>query len=327
VAAYIIRRIGYSLILLVLVSFVGFLIIELPPGDFLTIRIQELQARGDLSAQNRIEQLQTRYGLDRPLLERYWIWISNFVRGDFGESFKYERPVADLLKERIALTIVLSLTALIVTWAIAIPIGIYSATHQRSVGDQVLTSFSFLGLGIPDFLLALIVLFVAAYIFNQDVGGLFSAQYADAPWSMGKVWDLFKHLWLPAIIISVTHTAGLMRIMRGNLLDVLGMPFVQAARARGLDEKTVIRKHAVRMAINPLITILGASLPALIGGEALVSIVLNLPTMGPLFVESLQSQDLYMAGTSIVMFTLILLVGNLLADIALAVVDPRITLD
>lgn len=325
-AAYILRRIGYSLVLLVLVSFVGFVIIELPPGDFLTIKLSQLEARGDLSAQNRIEQLRLRYGLDKSLLERYWIWATNFVRGDFGESFKYERPVAELLRERFILTVVLSFTALVVTWAIAIPIGIYSATHQNSPGDQVLTTMSFLGLGIPDFLLALIVLFVAAFVFNQDVGGLFSAQYANAPWSLAKVWDLIKHLWLPAIIISVTSTAGLMRIMRGNLLDVLGMPFVQAARARGLAESTVVRKHAVRMAINPLITILGTSLPALISGEALVSIVLNLPTMGPLFVDALLSQDMYMAGTSIVLFTLLLLIGNLLADIALAVVDPRITL-
>jgi peptide/nickel transport system permease protein len=324
VAAYLIRRVGYSIILLVLVSFVSFLIIDLPPGDFLTVKLAELEARGDRSAAQRIDQYRERYGLDRPLVERYWIWASNFVRGDFGESFKYERPVADLLRERIFLTIALSLSALVLTWVIAIPIGIYSATHQNSVGDQVATTVSFLGLGIPDFLLALIVLFIAAFIYNQDIGGLFSAEYANAPWSLGKLWDLLKHLWLPALIISVTHTAGLMRIMRGNLLDVLGMPFVQAARARGLEESTVIRKHAVRIAINPLITILGSSLPALIGGEALVSTVLNLPTMGPLFVESLQSQDMYMAGTSIVMFTFMLLVGNLLADIALAVVDPRI---
>jgi peptide/nickel transport system permease protein len=324
VAAYLIRRIGYSIVLLVLVSFVGFLIIDLPPGDFLSIKIAQLEARGDRSAAQQIDALKVRYGLDKPILERYWIWATNFVRGDFGESFKYERPVSSLISERLALTVVLSLTALIVTWAIAIPLGVYAATHQYSKTDQLIGTLAFLGLGVPDFLLALVVLFVAAFVFNVDIGGLFSREYVDAPWSLGKAFDLLKHLWLPAIIIGVTHTAGLMRIMRGNLLDVLGMPFVQAARARGLAEGTVIRKHAVRVAINPLITILGTSLPALIGGEALVSIVMNLPTMGPLFVEALQSQDSFMAGTSIVFFTFLLLAGNLLADILLAVVDPRI---
>lgn len=323
-AAYLVRRIGYSIILLILVSFVGFLIIDLPPGDFLTVKIAQLEARGDRSASQQVEALKERYGLDRPILERYWIWASRFAQGDFGESFKYERPVSELIRERLMLSVLLSLTALFVTWAIAIPVGVYAATHQYSKGDQVLSTVAFLGLGIPDFLLALIVLFVAAFVFNQDIGGLFSREYADAPWSLGKVWDLFKHLWIPAAIIAVTQTAGLMRIMRGNLLDVLGMPFVQAARARGLKEGTVIRKHAVRIAINPLITILGTSLPVLIGGEALVSIVLNLPTMGPLFVDALKSQDMYMAGTSIVFFTFLLLLGNLLADIALALVDPRI---
>lgn len=324
-ASYLVRRVSYSLVLLVLVSFVGFLIIDLPPGDYLDVRLAELKARGDRGAERQIVALRARYGLDQPLLERYWIWATHFVRGDFGLSFKYERPVSELLAQRLLLSIILSLAALVLTWLIAIPLGIYSAVRQYSLGDKIISTFSFVGLGMPDFLLALIMIYVVAIIFGQDIGGLFSREFENAPWSLAKVWDLLKHLWLPAAIISVTNTAALMRIMRGNLLDVLGMPFVQAARARGLSERRVILKHAVRIAINPLITILGTSLPVLIGGEALVSIVLNLPTMGPLFVEALLAQDMYMAGTSIVMYTLLLMVGNLLADFALVWADPRIS--
>jgi len=322
--SYIIRRVAYSLVLLALVSFAGFLIIELPPGDFLTQHLAELQARGDRSAEQRIAELKARYGLDKPLLTRYWIWITHFVQGDFGRSFRYDRPVNELIGQRIALTAALALASMILTWLIAIPIGIYSATHQYSLGDQIFTTISFIGLGLPGFLVALIILFFAVFFFDQEIGGLFSREYVDAPWSLGKFLDLLKHLWIPALIASITGTASLMRIMRGNLLDTLGQPFVQAARARGLKERTVIIKHAVRIAINPLITILGTSLPALISGAALVEIVLNLPTTGPLYVEALQRQDMYLAGTFLVFLTFMLLLGNLIADILLAWVDPRI---
>lgn len=326
--SFLIRRLIYAVILLVLVSFVSFIIIQLPPGDFLTQKIAELQARGDRSAENRIEEYRARYGLDRPLLEQYWIWASNFVTGDFGESFKYERPVAELLGQRFTLSVVLALASLILTWAIAIPLGVYSAVNQYSPGDQIITTVSFLGLGAPGFLIALLVLYVAVVILDQDVVGLFSREYQTAPWSLGKVWDLLKHLWVPALIGAVTGTAGLIRIMRGNLLDTLGQPFVEAARARGLKQRTVTWRHAVRMAINPLIVILGTdALPAIIGGNALVEIVLNLPTMGPLYIEALLTQDMFMAGTVLVFIVLMLLVGSILADIVLAALDPRIRLE
>ncbi len=325
---FIIRRLGYAAIMVVVVSFVSFVIIKLPPGDFLTQKIIELQARGDRSAQNRIEEYRARYGLDRPFMVQYLGWASKFITGDFGESFEFERPVADLIRERVPMTIILALASILIVWGVAIPIGVYSASHQYSFGDQFITTISFIGLGTPGFLLALLVLYLAVVVLNQDVGGLFSREFQQAPWSFAKLLDLLKHLWLPALISAVTDTGALIRIMRGNLLDTLGQPFVEAARARGLENRTVIWKHAVRIAINPLIVILGSEeLPNIITGSALVSIVLNLPTIGPLFLEALKKLDMYMAGTCIVFFTLLLLVGNLLADLVLAWVDPRIRLD
>lgn len=326
--AYIGRRLIYSFIMLILVSFVSFIIIELPPGDFLTQKLQELQARGDRSAEMRIEEYRARYGLDKPLLTRYWIWISNFIKGDFGESFEFERPVAELIGQRLGMTVVLALSTLIVTWAIAIPVGVYSATHQYTTGDQIITTLSFIGLGMPSFLLALIVLFFAVMVLDQDIGGLFSREFKDAPWSLAKLWDLLKHLWIPTLIGAVTGTAGLVRIMRGNLLETLGQPFVEAARARGLKNRTVTWKHAVRVAINPLIVILGTeAFPSILVGNILMARVLNLPTIGPLYINALVGQDMYMAGTVLVFIVAMIMLGSLLSDIALAAMDPRIRLE
>jgi len=326
--AYIVRRLGYALVMIVLVSFVSFLIIELPPGDFLTQKLMELQAQGDRSAALRIEEYRARYGLDKPLLERYWIWASNFIKGDFGESFEYERPVKDLIGERMTMTVILALTTLVISYTVAIVGGVYSATHQYSLGDQAITVLAFLGLGTPGFLLALIVLFVAVVILKQDIGGLFSREFQDAPWSLARVWDLLKHLWIPALIGAAASAPAWLRIMRGNMLEILGQPFIEAARARGLKKRTVTWRHAVRVAINPMVVILGSeALPGLIGGNALVAIVLGLPTIGPLYVDALQSQDMYMAGTILVFVVMMMLIGNLLADLALVWLDPRIRLD
>ncbi|WP_322508494.1 ABC transporter permease [Anaerolinea sp.] len=325
---YILRRLGYAVILTVLVSFVGFVIIKLPPGDFLTQKLEQLRARGDRSAEAQIETLRAKYGLDKPFMEQYTTWAVGFLKGDFGESFAYERPVRDLLGERLWLTVILSVATLIVVWALAIPLGVYSAVRQYSLGDQIISTISFIGLGMPGFLLALLILYFAIVVLNQDVLGLFSPQYQDAPWSFEKFVDLLKHLWVPAIISAVTGAGGLIRIMRGNLLDTLGQPFIEAARARGLKNRDVIWKHGVRMAINPLIVILGSeALPGIIGGNALVSIVLNLPTIGPLFVQALRQLDMYLAGTCLVMFTILLMLGNLLSDLMLAWLDPRIRLE
>lgn len=327
--SYLIRRIGYAVIMVILVSFVSFVIIKLPPGDFLTQKLAQLQARGDRSAQDQVATLRIRYGLDKPFLYQYTNWATHFIYGDFGMSFEYDRPVKDVLGERLTMTIILAIATLIFTWAIGIPLGVYSATHQYSLGDQFISVISFIGLGMPGFLLALLILYFAIRVLNADVIGLFSQYYIDNPaWTWGRVWDLVKHLWVPAVISAVTGTGGLIRIMRGNLLDTMGQPFVEAARARGLTSSAVTWKHAVRIAINPLIVILGSeAFPNIITGSALVSIVLNLPTIGPVFVESLRRLDMYMAGTCIVFFTILLLVGNLLADLALAWVDPRIRLE
>ncbi len=326
--SYLIRRIMYAVVLIVLVGFTSFVIMELPPGDYLTQKIEQLRARGDRSAENRIEEYRSKYGLDKPFMERFGIWAVNFLKGDFGESFEFERPVRELLGERLLNTILLAVATLIVTWVIGIPLGVYSATHQYSLGDQIISVVSFIGLGIPGFLLALLVLYFAIVTLGMEATGLYSAEYVNAPWSIGRAVDLMEHLWIPALIAAVTGMGGLIRIMRGNLLDTMGQPFVESARARGLKSRTVTWKHAVRIAINPLIVILGSeAFPSIITGSALVSIVLNLPTIGPLFVDSLRKLDMYMAGTCIVFFTILLLVGNILADLALAWLDPRIRLE
>lgn len=326
--SYISRRILYMLIMVILVSFVSFLIIELPPGDFLTQKLQELQARGDRSAATRIEEYRARYKLDEPLMDRYWNWISNFATGDFGESFEFERPVREIIGQRALMSALLATSSIAIVWCIAIPIGVYSATHQYSLGDQVITTLSFLGLGMPGFLLALLVLFFAMMVLRVEVGGLFSREFQNAPWSLARVWDLLKHLWIPALISSVTGAAGLVRIMRGNLLETLGQPFVEAARARGLKKRTVTWKHAVRVAINPLIVILMTeALPGIVAGDALVGTVLNLPTIGPLFVRALQVQDMFLAGTILIFIVLMTMIGALLGDLILVALDPRIRLE
>ena len=241
---------------------------------------------------------------------------------------EWQKPVKELIWERLALTMVLSAFTMLFSWFVSIPVGVYSATHQYSALDYTMSLISFVGVGVPSFLIALVVMWIAMSVFGLNVGGLFSEQYVLAPWSWDKVVDMLKHLWIPALVSAVTGTGGLIRIMRGNLLETLGQPFIEAARARGLKNSTVIWKHAVRMAINPLIVILGSeAIPNIFVGNALVSIVLNLPTIGPLFVESLRKLDMYMAGTCLVFFTLLLLIGNLLADLMLAWVDPRIRLD
>ncbi|HLF90254.1 MAG TPA: ABC transporter permease [Anaerolineales bacterium] len=326
--SFIIRRVFYAIIMLFVVSFVSFVIISLPAGDFLDQKIAELEARGDRSASARVEEYRERYGLDQPLLTQYWLWITNFVQGDFGLSFEYDRPVRELIGQRLALSIVLSLATLTFTWAIAIPVGVFSAVNQYSIGDQITTTIAFIGLGIPPFLLALVVLYVAVVILKQDVVGLFSQQYRDAPWNLAKVWDLLKHLWVPALIGAVTGTAGTIRIMRGNLLDTFGQAFIEAARARGLKHRTVIWRHAVRMAITPLVIILGTeAFPGILAGNILVELVLGLPTIGPLYIQALLTQDMYMAGTVLVLIVFLLLVGNLITDLVLAWIDPRVRLE
>ena len=324
-ASYFMRRLAYAIIVTLLASFVSFLIIDLPPGNYITYRIQQLQQQGDESAAQMVDTWTRMYGLDRPLLERYWIWISRFVRGDFGDSFEFNRPVRELIGDRLWMTLAVALASIFVVWTVAIVAGVTAAVHQYRLADQAITTLSFVGLGTPPFLLALLVLYFAGVVLEMNVGGLFSPEFRGAAWSFAKFIDLLKHIWVPALIGAVTGAASLIRIMRGNLLDTLGQPFVEAARARGLRSSRVTWKHAVRIAILPLVVILGTNtLPQIIAGNALVAMVLNLPTIGPLYIEALRSQDMYMAGTVLVFLVFLTAIGALITDFVLMALDPRI---
>lgn len=324
---YIVRRIMAMVPTLLLIVVVGFILIELPPGDYLTIRLQQLESQGYTGAADEIAALRVRYALDSPAYLRFLKWIARFVQGDFGESFAYMKPVSGLIGERLLLTFILSFASLLISWVIGIAVGVYSATHQYSLGDHLFTGVAFLGLGVPNFLLALVLLLVAFRIYGTVPIGLLSPEYEAAPWSLAKIADLLKHLWIPAAIVGVSGTAGLMRMMRGNLLDTLAQNYVQVARAKGLKERVVVWKYAVRTALHPLVMSLGMSLPSIVSGSAIISMVLNLPTTGPLYLEALRVADMYLAGTMLILISVLLVVGNLLADILLAWLDPRIRYD
>ncbi len=321
---FIVRRVLAMIPTLFLVSVLSFIIIELPPGDFMTSLAANVGTSGSSMDAATVENLQRQYGLDKPGYIRYLTWISGFVRGDFGYSLDWKRPVSELILDRLGLTLLLSLISLAIMWLVAIPIGIYSATHQYSLGDNILTLLGFLGLSIPEFILGLFYLFIGIFVFGISVTGLFSAEMEKAPWSLAKALDLANHLFWPALILGAGGMAQLIRIMRGSLLEILGQQYITTARAKGLKEKVVINKYAVRVAINPLISVMGMQLPSLINGATVLGIVLTLPTTGPLFVRALLSQDMYLAGSFLIFLSLMLMVGNLLSDIALAWADPRI---
>jgi peptide/nickel transport system permease protein len=324
---YVLRRLVNMVVLLVVVSFAGFWIIQLPPGSILDVQIQRLQQQGGNLPESQVQALRERYGVDDPFLVQYWKWISRSLQGDFGTSFTTDQAVSERIYNRLGISLGLSLTALLFTWLVSIPIGVYSATHRYSLPDYIITFMQFLGLSIPGFLLALVLLIVASQLWNQPIGGLFSPEFADAPWSWARFVDFVQHVWIAVIVLAVGATAGLTRVMRANLLDVLNMQYIQTARAKGLKEGIVIWKHAVRNAIHPLVMSLGTLLPALVVGEALIAIILSLPTIGPLYLDALRSQDMYLAGTILVMLSGLLLIGNLLADLLLAWVDPRVRLE
>lgn len=324
----IIRRVALAVPTLIAISMISFFIIQLAPGDFLDQKISELeQLYGDASSMARAQELRERYGLDKPVYVQYGKWAWGILHGDFGESFRYEREVKELIWERLGYTMLLSIGALLFIYAVSIPTGIYSATHNLTLPDRGLMLLSFLGMSVPSFLVALALMVLVFNWFGVPLFGLFSLQYETAPWSWAKVVDLLTHLWIPILVISINGLGGLIRIMRANMLDVLGEPFVRAARARGLKERTVTYRHAARIAVNPVISILGMSLPGIISGETIIAIVLGLPTIGPLLFRALQDQDMYLAGTLILMTSTLLVIGNLLADIALAWADPRIRYD
>lgn len=320
---YIVRRCLNMIPVMLLISAVGFVIIQLPPGDFLTLYRQNLLTQGDPAAEAEVARLAARYHLDAPLWQQYLGWMQGFLVGDFGESFVHRRPVRELLGESMALTVILSLAALLFSWLVALPVGIISAVLRNSAVDRALNVISVIGLSVPNFLLALILLLVSVFVWDVSAVGLFSPEYADAPWSAAKVLDLLTHLWIPMVVIGSSDAASLARVMRANLLDHLHSPHVTVARAKGLRHAVVIFKHAVPLAVNPLVSQLGMTLPSLISGSVLVSIVLGLPTAGTLFHEATLYQDMYLAGTFLLFTSLLLLVGNLLADIVLVLLDPR----
>ncbi|HXF61855.1 MAG TPA: ABC transporter permease [Caldilineaceae bacterium] len=324
---YILRRILYMIPTLFVISMLSFAIIQLPPGDYLTSYVATLRAQGDQVDAREMEVLRERYGLNQPVYVQYFKWISGILlRGDWGQSFEWKKPVKELIWERIALTMAISGCALLVSWFIAIPIGVYSATHQYSLLDYALSLFSFVGLGTPGFLLALIVMYIAQSQLGINVGGLFSQEYVLAPWSWAKFVDMLKHIWLPLIIVAVGSTATNIRITRANLLDELNKPYVETARAKGLKEGKLIWKYPVRVALNPFFSTVGWSLASLISGATLVAVVLGLQTEGPMLLRALISQDMYLAGSFILLLSTLTVVGTLISDILLAVVDPRIRL-
>ncbi|PMQ01069.1 MAG: ABC transporter permease [Dictyoglomus sp. NZ13-RE01] len=321
---YILRRILYMIPMMILISILVFIVIQLPPGDFLTSYISQLATSGESVDLETIQALKARYGLDKPLYMQYLIWIWNMFQGDFGRSLLWNRPVSELIGERLALTFVVSLFTLIFIWIVSFIIGVYSATHQYSIGDYTFTLLGYLGLATPNFMLALIILWLAYSYTGKNLAGLFSPEYINAPWSFAKFVDMLKHIWVPVIIVGTSGTAGLIRTLRANLLDELNKAYVLAARAKGLPERKVIFKYPLRLAMIPFIGSVGWSLPFLVSGAEITSIVLNLPTSGPLLLSALQNQDMYLAGAFILFLSLLTLLGTLISDILLAWVDPRI---
>jgi peptide/nickel transport system permease protein len=322
---FIVRRVVMMIPTLFAISIVTFIIIQLPPGDFFTTYISNLAALGESTDQSVVEAIKKEYGFDEPVYVQYWKWITKIItQGDFGKSFQRGEPVADLIGDRMALTVALSLFALLVTWIIAFPIGIYSAVRQYSIGDYIFTFFGFVGLAVPSFLVALVLMYVGFKYFNLSVGGLFSPEFSDAPWSFGKVKDLLAHMWIPTVIIALEGTAGLIRVMRANLLDELHKPYYTTAKAKGLSEFQALIQYPVRVALNPWISSVGWVLPGLVSGATIISVVLNLPTTGPMQLQALLNQDMYLAGSFVLLLSTLTVVGTLLSDILLAWIDPRI---
>lgn len=325
---YMMHRIVYMVPTVFLISIVSFVIIQLPPGDYLTTVAAQLASQGETLDAAQLAALKVRYGLDQPVVVQYLKWIWAIVaHGDFGQSFALGQPVLPLVADLLPMTIVLAVTTTIVGFVVAFPIGIYSAVRQYSPGDYLATTVGFLGLATPNFLVALVLMYIGYRYFGQNVGGLFSDRYLDSAWNLGKVLDLLSHLWIPVLVLGLAHTAGLVRTLRANLLDELRKPYVVAARARGIPEKKLVLKYPVRVAMNPFISTVGWILPALFSGEVIVAQVLALPTTGPLLLNSLLSQDMYLAGSMILIIAVLTVIGTLISDLCLAWLDPRVRLN
>ncbi|HEX4170983.1 MAG TPA: ABC transporter permease [Acetobacteraceae bacterium] len=324
---YIAQRLLLLPFLLLIYSFVIFVIIQAPPGDFLTTYVATLAASGSSIGADQIAALRHQYGLDQPFIVQYFYWLQNLLTGNFGLSLEYRRPNAELISEQLGLTVALAAASFVLTWLIAVPAGIYSATHRRSVLDHLLTIINYVGVATPNFMLALVLMWIAFAYFGISVTGLFSPAYADAPWSWGKMVDLLAHIWLPALVLGIAGTARLTRIMRANLLDELNKPYVVTARAKGMREWRLVLRYPVRLALNPLVSTIGWYLPQLFSGSLIVATVMNLPNIGPLLLRALINQDMYLAGAILLIYSFLTIVGTLLSDIALAMMDPRIRME
>ncbi len=329
-AKFILKRLLYTIPTLFVISILVFATIQLPPGDFVTNMLEQMRNQSGGSANYSpefVEQMQDRYGLNQPLPVQYVKWIGNIIlHGDFGYSFANSEPAAKMIGDRIGLTLVVSFASFIFTWAVALPIGVLSAVKQYSLADYFFSFLGFIGMATPGFLIALVLMYVAFKYGGVTVSGLFSTEFQNAPWSIDKVLDLFKHLWLPMIIVGLSGTAGLIRIMRANLLDELNKPYVETARAKGMSERRLLIKYPLRHALNPFVSGLAWLLPSLIAGEAIVAIVLNLPTTGPVLLNALLVQDMFLAAGFLMLLSLMTIIGMLLSDILLAWLDPRIRL-
>jgi len=324
---YILKRLLLLPILLVIFSIFAFVIIQAPPGDYITTYIADLAASGSAIEKAQIDVLRERYGLDQPMYVQYLKWMQRLVTGDLGFSLDWQKPIKELIGERIVLTVILGLFTFAFTWLLAIPIGIISAVKQYSFLDYFFTVFNYFGVATPTFMTALVLMWIAFSQFGVSVTGLFSPEYIDAPWTMGRVRDLLSHMWLPMIILGLDGTARLARIMRANLLDELNKPYVEMARAKGLSESKLVLKYPVRLAINPLVSTIGWYLPLIFSGSVIVATVLNLPTIGPMLLRSLISQDMFLAGTIIMIYLFLAIIGTLISDILLAWLDPRIRME
>jgi len=324
---YVLKRLLYVIPTMFIISILVFVTIQLPPGDYVTQMLEAMrnQTGGTTWSPEFTEAMRDRYGLNEPVTTQYVKWISNIIlKGDFGYSFQNSEPAEKIIWDRMGMTLVISFSSLIFTWAVALPIGVLSAVRQHSLADYFFSFIGFIGLGTPSFLIALVLMFVAFKYGNVSLSGLFSPEFETATWSLAKVLDLLNHLWIPMIIIGLTGTAGLIRVMRANLLDELHKPYVETARAKGLPEWKLLIKYPLRHAMNPFVSTLGWVLPGLIAGEAIVSIVLNLPTTGPILLNSLLQQDMFVAAGFLMLLSLLTIIGMLLSDILLAWLDPRI---